>query len=316
MPQLGSSGIPVHPLNLGGNVFGWTADRDASFAVLDAYSAGGGDFLDTADSYSFWAGNGNVGGESERLIGEWMRERGNRDRIVVATKVGQLPEHQGTAPATVKAAAEDSLRRLGTDRIDLYYAHIDDQSVPIAEVAAGFDALVQEGKVRAIGLSNFTAERVAEYLAVADAEGLARPVALQPHYNLVHRNDVEASLQPLAVAEDLAILPYWSLASGFLTGKYRTLDSTGDGSPRAQGAAKYATPQGLAIIDALEEIGAAHQASVATTALAWLKAQPAVAGVIASASRPEQLADLLAVATVELSAEELARLTEVSTWNG
>ncbi|OYN92426.1 aldo/keto reductase [Parenemella sanctibonifatiensis] len=310
--QLGNSDLSIFPLVLGGNVFGFSADRDTSFRVLDAYAAGGGNLIDTADSYSAWA-PGNVGGESETIIGEWLADR-RPEGVHVATKVAQHPDFSGLAPDNVRRAAEASLQRLQLDTIDLYYAHKDDPEVELAEVVSTFDALVKEGKVRTIGLSNFTPERTLEWLRIAEETGAAKPVALQPHYNLVHRNEVEEQLIPVAAEQGLSLLPYFGLAAGFLTGKYRSTEDTGGGSKRAGGAAKYATEQGLAIIDALESIGNDHGASIASTALAWLRQQPTVLGPIASASKQEQVADLLASAKLELSDDEIAQLNAVSEW--
>ncbi|GGF29699.1 aldo/keto reductase [Subtercola lobariae] len=312
MPRIGLSDLDVFPLNLGGNVFGWTADKQASFDILDAYAGGGGNFIDTADGYSSWV-PGNHGGDSEAIIGEWIAQRGSHDDLVIATKVSQHPQFRGLKGANIHAAAEASLSRLGVDSIDLYYAHYDDAETPLEESAAAFDELVKAGKIRYYGLSNYTAERIQQWLDVADANGLTRPVALQPHYNLVHRNTFEETLAPIAEAANLGVLPYYSLASGFLTGKYRTPDDNA-GTDRAGSAAKFATPAGFAIIDALAEIGAAHEASITTTALAWLLAKPTIVAPIASASRASQVPDLLAVAAVTLSPEKVARLDDVSAW--
>lgn len=308
--KLGSSDLEVFPLNLGGNVFGWSADRDTSFAVLDAYAAAGGNFLDTADVYSAWV-DGNVGGESERIIGEWMAARGNRDEVVVATKVGGHPELKGLRPATIRAGAEASLRRLGTDRIDLYYTHFDDPEVPVADIVTALDDLVREGKVRAVAASNISAERLAESLEFAEREGRTRYVALQPKYNLVSRDTYEGPLQDLAVRHGLAVLPYHSLASGFLTGKYRagvTVESV-----RAGRASEYAgTERGDRVLAALECTAAARGTQVASVALAWLAAQPGVVAPLASARTPEQLPALLGYTELSLSEVELADLTAAS----
>jgi len=309
MTHIGRSDLDVFPLSLGGNVFGWTADRDTSFAVLDAFHAGGGDFIDTADGYSAWA-PGNTGGESETLIGEWLASR-KPSNVVVATKVSTHPDFRGLSARTVRAAAEASLQRLGVDTIDLYYAHFDDPETPLEETVGAFADLVSDGLVRYVAVSNYTADRIREWVSLAEAAGADLPVAVQPHYNLVHRTEVERDIVPVAEQYGMSLVPYYALASGFLTGKYRTPDATGD-SPRAGGAAKLATPQGLALIDALEEIGAGHGASIATTALAWLRSRPTVATPIASASRPEQVADLVASATLELTDDEIARLDDVS----
>lgn len=312
MTTIGNSDLSVFPLALGGNVFGWTADRDASFAILDAFVEGGGNFVDTADSYSAWA-PGHSGGESETIIGEWLAAR-SRPEVVVATKVSQHPDFRGLSTANVRAAAEASLKRLGVDAIDLYYAHFDDEETPLDETVGAFGQLVSDGLVRHVAVSNYSAERIQEWLRIADETGVARPVAIQPHYNLVHRNDVEESIAPLAQRENLGLVPYFALAKGFLTGKYRSTDAAGHDSPRAEGAAVYATPQGLHIIDTLERIGDAHGASIAATALAWLRAQPTVVAPIASASRLEQVPALLEGGRLELTADEVAELTRVSTW--
>ncbi|MGA1836057.1 aldo/keto reductase [Herbiconiux sp. 11R-BC] len=312
MSRIGLSDLDVFPLSLGGNVFGWTADHDTSLAILDAHAAGGGNFIDTSDSYMA-AAPGKKGGESETLIGEWFTSRGSRDATVIATKVSRHPEFPGLSAANIQAAADASLARLQTDRIDLYYAHFEDPETPLEETAAAFDAVVRAGKVRYTALSNFSPANIEAYLAICTANGYALPVALQPHYNLVHRNDFEDHLAPIAEREHLGVMPYYALASGFLTGKYRsTTDNAG--AVRSKAAARYATPQGLAIVDALEEIGRAHDASIATTALAWLLAKPTIVAPIASASRVEQVADLLAVGRVTLSPEEVARLDAVSAW--
>ncbi len=309
MTRIGRSDLDIRPLSLGGNVFGWTADRDTSFAVLDAFHAGGGDFIDTADGYSAWA-PGNSGGESETIIGEWLASR-RPENVVVATKVSTHPDFRGLAAANVRAAAEASLTRLGVDAIDLYYAHFDDPETPLEETVGAFADLVADGLVRYVAVSNYSAARIREWISLAEAAGADLPVAVQPHYNLVHRTAVESEIVPLAEQHGFSLVPYYALASGFLTGKYRTTDATGD-SPRAGGAAKLATPAGLAVIDALEEVGRAHGASIATTALAWLRAQPTVVAPLASASRPDQVRDLLASMSLDLSADELARLDAVS----
>lgn len=315
MTRIGRSDLDVFPLCLGANVFGWTADRDESFRILDAFHGGGGNFIDTADSYSAWV-PGNSGGDSERIIGEWLAAR-RPENVVIATKVSQHPDFRGLAPKNVRAAAEASLKRLGVDTIDLYYAHYDDEPVPLEETVAAFGDLVTDGLVRHTAVSNYSADRIREWVGYASAAGSALPVAVQPHYNLVHRNAVEETIVPVAEEFDLGLVPYYALASGFLSGKYRSADvpDAPGTSPRAKGAAKYATPQGLAIVDALESIGSAHGASIATTALAWLRAQPAVSAPIASASRVDQVADLLAAGTLELSAAELEELDRVSSWS-
>ncbi|MFV0432408.1 MAG: aldo/keto reductase [Leucobacter sp.] len=311
--RIGNSDLAVAPLVLGGNVFGWTADQSTSFDVLDGFIAGGGNFVDTADGYSHWA-PGNGGGESETIIGEWIATRGNRDDVVIATKVSTHPEFSGLAAANVRDAAEASLRRLQTDRIDLYYAHFDDPETPLEETVEAFSRLVDEGKVRTIGVSNYTAERIAEWFGVARAGGYHFPVALQPHYNLVERDFETNGLRSIAERENLAVFPYYSLASGFLAGKYRAAsDAAIDGaSPRAAAAVKYLDDRGRAVLTALDEIAAAHDSSVTTVSLAWLRAQPTVAAPIVSARNAGQLPELLGSMTLDLSDSELARLTEAS----
>ncbi|MFD3477078.1 aldo/keto reductase [Streptomyces sp. NPDC058695] len=308
--KLGSSDLEVFPLSLGGNVFGWTADEAQSFAVLDAYVAAGGNFVDTADAYSSWV-PGNKGGESETVIGKWLAARGNRSDVVIATKVGAHPDFKGLSANTIKSAADESLRRLGTDYIDLYYTHFDDPSVPVEEIITALDELVKSGKVRAIAASNLTPERLQESLDFSDREGLARYAALQPHYNLVSRDTYEGRLQEVASRSGLAAVPYYALASGFLTGKYRP--GTEVDSPRAAGAGRHLqTERGVRVLKALDEVAQAHGAEVATVALAWLASRPTVAAPIASARTVEQLPALVAVADLELTDAELSRLTEAS----
>jgi aryl-alcohol dehydrogenase (NADP+) len=304
--RIPNTNLDVFPLCLGGNVFGWTADERQSFDVLDAYLAAGGNFIDTADTYSAWV-PGHAGGESETIIGRWMAARGTRNRMVVATKVGMKPGLKGLSPGTIRTGAEDSLRRLATDRIDLYYAHADDPDTALPETLRTFDALVKEGKVRHIAASNYTAPRLADALAVSRREGLARYIALQPHYNLVHRSEYEGQLRDLCAREGLACFPYYALAKGFLTGKYRPGAQVD--SPRAAGARAYLDERGLRLLAVLDEIAAAHHTSVAAVSLAWLLTQPTVAAPIASARTVEQLKELLPVATLGLSAGELERLS-------
>ncbi|MFK0215907.1 aldo/keto reductase [Streptomyces sp. NPDC090298] len=307
---LGSSDLHVFPIALGGNVFGWTADEVQSFAVLDAYAAAGGNFVDSADVYSAWA-EGNEGGESETVIGRWLASRGNRSDIVVATKVGAHPQFKGLSATTIKAGAEESLRRLGTDYIDLYYTHFDDESVPVEEIVTALDQLVKDGKVRAVAASNISPERLRASLDFAEAEGLARYVALQPHYNLVSRDTYEGPLLETVERAGLSAVPYYGLAAGFLTGKYRpgaTVDSV-----RASGAAGHLeTERGRAVLSALDTVAEAHGAELATVALAWLAARPTVAAPIASARTVEQLPALVAAAGLTLTEAELTLLTEAS----
>ncbi|MFE1098955.1 aldo/keto reductase [Nocardiopsis alba] len=308
--RIGDSELWVHPLNLGGNVFGWTADEATSFAVLDAYREIGGDFVDTADSYSAWV-EGHSGGESESVIGRWLAARGRPDDFVVATKVSRHPDFPGLGGDNVRAAAEASLGRLGVEAIDLYYAHFDDPDTPIAESAAAFSDLVDQGKVRAIGLSNHAPERIAEWLRVCDEEGLHRPVCVQPQYNLVERG-IEAALVPLAEREGLSLLPYFGLARGFLTGKYRP-GSDESGSPRAESARVYLeTERGPRVLKVLDEIAAERSVEPATVALAWLVERPGVASVLSSARNPEQFRALAALAETRLTREETDRLMAAS----
>ena len=309
MVRIASTDLDVFPLCLGGNVIGWTADEEQSFAVLDAYAAAGGNFVDTADTYSTWV-PGHAGGESEAIIGRWLAARGNRDEMIIATKVAKLPTRRGSLPTNIKAAAEDSLRRLGTDRIDLYYAHEDDEATPVEETLAAFDALVREGKVRHVAASNYDPDRLREALAVADSEGLSPYIALQPHYNLVER-DYENGLRDVCADAGLACIPYFALARGFLTGKYRP-DGEAVDSPRAASVTGYLEGDGVRVLAALDAVAAAHETTVASVALAWLAAQPTVAAPIASARTPEQLADLLPMATLSLTADELEQLTAAS----
>ncbi|AEA27496.1 aldo/keto reductase [Pseudonocardia benzenivorans] len=309
MTTLGSSDLDVSPLCLGGNVFGWTADEAESFAVLDAFAEAGGDFVDTADSY-FWRKPGNSGGESETIIGNWMAARGNRDRMVVATKVGNLPSRPGLSAANIAAAAEDCLRRLRTDHIDLLYAHSDDESVAQEETLDAFDTLVKAGKVRVLGASNFTAERLRSALEISARDGLARYEVLQPHYNLMERADFEASLAPLLQAENISCLPYYALAKGFLTGKYR--DGADVDSVRAEGAMAYLDDRGRRVLTVLDEIAAGHGVPVASVALGWLAAQPTVAAPIASARTTAQLAELLPMLDLKLTDDEIRLLSHVS----
>lgn len=307
---LGTSDLHVFPLALGGNVFGWSADEERSFAVLDAYAAAGGNFVDTADVYSEWV-EGNEGGESETIIGRWLAARGNRSDIVVATKVGGHSRLKGLSAPTIKAGAEESLRRLGTDHIDLYYTHFDDESVPVEEIVTALDQLVKDGKVRAVAASNISPERLRASLDFAEAEGLTRYVALQPEYNLVAREKYEGPLLDTAADTGLAAVPYFGLASGFLTGKYRpgrTVESVR--APRASALAE--TARGQAVLAALDEVAEAHGAEPATVALAWLASRPTVAAPIASARTVEQVPALVAVADLTLTDAELARLTVAS----
>jgi aryl-alcohol dehydrogenase-like predicted oxidoreductase len=307
MVKIGTSDLDVSRLCLGANVFGWTADRDASFAVLDAFVGAGGTAIDTADSY-MWRLPGNSGGESETILGEWLAARGRRDDVAILTKVGSLPSRPGLSGANIAAAVEDSLRRLRTDHIDLYWAHKDDPDTPQEETLSAFDALVRAGKVRAIGASNFSADRLRSALSISDRDGLAAYVALQPHYNLMERAEFEGGLAPVLAEHGLSCLPYYGLARGFLTGKYRPGSPEVD-SPRAQGARAYLDDRGLRVLATLDEVAAAHRVPVAAVALAWLAAQPTVAAPIASARSVDQLRELLPALELSLTPAEVAALS-------
>lgn len=296
---------------LGGNVFGWTADAATSERILDAYCDGGGNFLDTADSYSTWV-PGHTGGESESMIGAWLRHRGNRDRVVIATKVAKHPVHRGLRPANLRICLDGSRRRLGVETIDLYYAHEDDKHVPTAEWVGAFDTMVKNGSIRHWGLSNFTAARTAEVIEVATAEGLSLPVAIQPQYNLLHRSEVEAEggLRSIAEEHRLALVPYFGLAAGFLTGKYAR-DELIHGA-RAPRVKAFANDAGFTVVDTLLNIAEEIGAEPAAVALAWLRQQPCVTAPIASVSDPDQLPPLLASMTLKLGRAQLNRLNKVS----
>ncbi|QXJ20580.1 aldo/keto reductase [Actinomadura graeca] len=302
--------LDVFPLALGGNVFGWTADRDASFAILDAYTAGGGNLIDTADAYSAWV-QGNAGGESETIIGEWTASRRNRADVVIATKGGRHPDRTGLAAPTIRAAVDDSLRRLRTDYIDLYYTHFDDPSVPVEEILGALDGLVTAGKLRQIAVSNIEPDRLEASLAFSDREGTARYVAIQPEYNLVSRGTYEGPRRDLAERYGLVALPYYGLASGFLTGKYRPR-TTVDSARAGKAASHLETERGPRVLAALDAV--AHEQGVppATVALAWLAAQPTVVAPIASARTPEQVEPLLRVPGTELTRAQLTTLADAS----
>jgi aryl-alcohol dehydrogenase-like predicted oxidoreductase len=310
MVRIGASELEIFPLGLGGNTFGNTTDERASMEVLDAFMAAGGNFIDTADSYSYWK-PGNRGGESETILGEWMRQRGNRGDVVIATKVGGHPELKGLAPDTIARAADESLRRLGTDYIDLYYAHHDDPDVPVAEIAAAFDGLVRAGKVRYVAISNLAPERIEEWMRISRETGLAVPVALQPQYSLVSRQKYEATFAPLAERHGLAVFPYFALASGFLTGKYRTQADL-EGAARGKAVEPYLNADGLRVVDALHSIAQARGAAIATVALAWVFAKPTITAPLASATRLPQLAELMAAPGLSLTADEVAALDQAS----
>ncbi len=304
--RLGASDLRIAPLVLGGNVFGWTADRAASFAVLDAFVAGGGTLIDTADVYSAWI-DGHSGGESETMIGEWLKASGHRDRVLIATKVGMLGEEK-LAPSHIVAACEASLRRLGTDRIDLYFAHQDDEAQPQEAVAEAFATLVRDGKVRVLGASNFHAARLKSAIEIARAAGLPHYQALQPEYNLVSRHAFEGELQDYCVTENIGVTPYFGLASGFLTGKYRRREDLSQ-SVRGARMGDLLEGKGRAVLDAMDAVAAETGATLAQIALAWLIAQPGVTAPIASATAVTQIEELLGAMEVRLSGEQLDRLT-------
>jgi len=291
-------------------VFGWTIDEERSFAVLDAYAQAGGNFIDTADSY----GRGGPGGagESERILGRWMASRGNRNELVIATKVGMSPDLRGLSEATIARGIEASLERLGIDTVDLYYAHKDDPDTPLEETLGAFGRLIGEGKIRHAAASNYSASRLSEALGIGERAGMARYEALQPHYNLMERTGYEGELAGVCEQNGLACLPYFGLAKGFLTGKY-SRDGQLPDSPRAQSVRdSYFNERGFAVLDALSEIAGEHETSLAAVALAWLLAQRTVVAPIASATSIEQLAELLASVELRLTPEELAQLDAAS----
>jgi len=306
---VGTSDLTVFPLGLGTNTFVDPANWSSFAPILDGFVERGGTMLDTADMYSYWV-PGNVGGESETIIGEWLAARGRRDDVVLATKVAGMPGRIGLSPENIRRAADESLRRLQTDYIDLYYAHYPDADTPVAESVAVFDELVRAGKVRTVGLSNMTAAQIDEWMRVADENGWARPVALQPQYSLVSRG-FEAELADAAQRHGLAVFPYQVLAGGFLTGKYRTEADTA-GRARAGTVKGFLTPAGLGVLDVLAEVAAAHDTDSATIALAWALANPAVTAPLAAATSVAQLDQLFAAVDVELTASERDALTAAS----
>jgi aryl-alcohol dehydrogenase-like predicted oxidoreductase len=312
--QLGSTRLEVSNLCLGTMQFGWTADERSSFAVMDSFVAAGGNFLDTADVYSRWA-PGNPGGVSEQIIGRWLKERRNRDRLLIATKVrGRMwegPDGEGLSRAHIIRAVEDSLRRLQIETIDLYQCHSPDEKTPIDETLRAFEELISSRKVRYIGASNFTAAQLGEALSLASEKSLPRFETLQPHHNLVHRYEYEAELPSLCEREGLGVIPYSPLAAGFLTGKYRP-GLPPPKSARAGGARQYMNAPGFAVLEALDIVAAGHNTTPAAVALAWQMTRPAVTAPIIGANSPEQLADLLLAAELRLSADEVAALERVS----
>lgn len=308
---LGRSSLQVAPLAFGGNVFGWSADESRSFELLDAFVDHGFNLIDTADVYEAWV-PGNEGGESETIIGNWLKRSGKRDRVVIATKVGKWARYPGLSPTNIKEAVEDSLRRLKTDYIDLYQSHEDDAKVPLEETLRAFDDLVKAGKVRAIGASNYSANRLADAVATSASKSLARYESLQPEYNLMDRAGFEEGLQPLCVKEDIGVISYYSLASGFLSGKYRSEADLQKSKVRGGAVKKYLDARGLRVLAALDAIAASHAATPAQVALAWVIAQPGISAAIASATTVEQLADLAKSATLALTGDELDSLRHAS----
>jgi len=309
---LGKTGMFIGPLAFGGNVFGWTIDQAASFKVLDAFVAGGFNLIDTADVYSRWA-KGNQGGESETIIGNWLKQRGSRDSVIIATKVGKemAPENKGLSAKYIRAAVEQSLKRLQTDYIDLYQSHDDDINTAMEETLGTFTDLIKEGKVRAIGASNFSAGRLKHALDVSQAHGYARYQTLQPLYNLCERDAYEKDLEPLCIEQEIGVINYYALASGFLTGKYR---SEGDlsKSPRGQGVKKYLNAKGMAILKALDQTASRYHSSPAAVSIAWLLARPSVTAPIASATTVQQVEELLAATSLNLDRTAIDLLNAAS----
>jgi aryl-alcohol dehydrogenase-like predicted oxidoreductase len=310
--RLGNSGLEIAPIVFGGNVFGWTADEARSFQLLDAFVAAGFNAVDTADVYSKWA-PGNKGGESEAIIGKWLKLAGKRQQVIIATKVGSEmgTGKKGLSKRYILAAVEDSLKRLQTDYIDLYQSHVDDPATPPEQTLEAYAQLIQEGKVRAIGASNFNAKRLAEALQISKKKGLPRYESLQPLYNLYDRAEFEAELAPLCLREKIGVIPYFSLASGFLAGKYR---SEADLANRARGSfvKKYLNERGLKILGALDDVAKTHGATPAQVALAWLLAQPSVTAPIVSATNSDQLRELLRAADLKIDRESLQKINQAS----
>ncbi|MGN8134746.1 aldo/keto reductase [Paraburkholderia sp. 22099] len=308
--RIGRSELEVAPLMFGGNVFGWTADEATSFSILDAFVDAGLDFIDTADVYSAWV-PGNQGGESETIIGKWLRKSGRRDRIVLATKVSKHPRRKGLSAANIQAALEDSLRRLQTDYVDIYFSHDDDADTPLAETLGAYQKLIEAGKVRVIGASNYGGARIEEALAVSRRHGLPEYQLLQPEYNLYDRAEYESDIEPVALARQLGVVVYYSLASGFLSGKYR---SPADLVNKARGSrvGRYLDERGLRILGALDRVAERHGSTPATVALAWLIARPSVTAPIASATSVEQLNSLAAAVHLVLTGADIRELDEAS----
>ena len=306
--RIGRSDLHVHPFCFGGNVFGWTADEATSFRLLDAFVDHGFEFIDTADVYSVWV-PGHTGGESETVLGNWFKRSGKRDKIVLATKVGFI---KGLKPDYIRQAVEDSLKRLQTDRIDLYQSHKDDPDTPLSETLGAYDDLVKAGKVRVIGASNYSAARLKEALDVSAKNGLPRYECMQPEYNLVERKVFEGELQDLCVKEQIGVIPFFSLAAGFLTGKYRSEADLGKSVRGPRTAGKYLKTNGPKVLAALDSVAAAHKATCAQVALAWIMARKGLTAPIASATTVGQLEELLGAAKLSLTAADIAELDAAS----
>ena len=315
--SLGSSEVLVPPFVFGGNVFGWGVDEQQAFKLLDLLLEKGVDTIDTADIYSYWAGGS--GGESETIIGQWMRARGNREQVIIHTK-GGAPDapgefaHADLNAAYLTKAVEGSLRRLGTDYIDLYYVHFDDNKTPPEETLGAFQKLIEQGKIRAIGASNYGPERLRQSLAVADENNLPRYACLQTHYNLYERSEYETELEELCLSEGLGVLSYYSLASGFLSGKYRSEADLDKSAARGSSAAQYLNPRGLRILNVLDKVADKYGATQAQIALAWIMARPGFTAAIASSTKMEQLNELLQATEIDLDNESIAELNEASTY--
>ena len=312
--QLGDTELYVYPITFGGNVFGWTIDEKRSFEILDAFTGAGFNFIDTADVYSRWA-PGNKGGESETIIGNWMKKKGNREKVIIATKVGgdMGSGKKDLSKKYIFKAAEDSLKRLKTDYIDLYQTHWDDEATPIEETLEAYAQLIKEGKVRHIGASNLTPERLKESLNIAFEKGLPAYETFQPHYNLYERAAFEDGLEPICLGNNLGVLNYYSLASGFLTGKYRSKEDL-DKSPRGAGVEKYLDERGFKILAALDEVAKQLATTPATVALAWLIHRPSVTAPIVSATTVDQLQSIIKAPDLPITAHEIELLTQESAW--
>ncbi|HLV93034.1 MAG TPA: aldo/keto reductase [Aequorivita sp.] len=312
--KLGQSGIYVSPIAFGGNVFGWTVDEKQSFKLLDAFVDAGFDFIDTADTYSWWV-DGNTGTESETIIGKWLAERKNRDKIILSTKVGsQTKEHpKNNSKEFILKSVEDSLRRLKTDYIDLYQTHFDDEVTPVEETLSAYAQLIEEGKVRAIGTSNMSAERIRESLKASSENGLPKYETLQPHYNLMERENYEKVLRPIVEENNMGVINYYSLASGFLAGKYRSKDDFNK-SPRGYGMEKYLTDKGFKVLEALEKVSEKHNTTLATISLAWLLARPTITAPIVSATSLKQLESIINAPMLKLDEADMEMLNKSSSW--